>query len=207
MNSNAFTFAYIRVSTKEQNIDRQKVAIEEYAQANGIQVDRWFEDKRSGKNFDRPEWQALKGMLRHGDTLIIKELDRLGRNMDLIRQEWTALQEMGVSIIVVDTPELNTAKKTDLERKLISDIMFSFFSYFSQKELEKNHARQAEGIAIAKAQGKYLGRKPIVRDNFETVYTDWKSGNITAVEAARQLNLSKSTFYRKVKQYEELHNV
>ena len=122
MNSNTFTFAYIRVSTKEQNTDRQKVAIEEYAQVNGIQVDRWFEDKRSGKNFDRPEWQALKGMLRHGDTLIIKELDRLGRNMDLIRREWTTLQEMGGGNRYCKSTRQVFRTKTDCARQFRNSV-------------------------------------------------------------------------------------
>lgn len=196
-------FAYIRVSTADQNTDRQEVAIKEYAAANTIHIDRVFKDSQSGKNFDRSQYQALKLALRAGDTLIIKELDRLGRNMNLIKQEWAELQRLGVSIIVIDTPLLNTANKTDLERSLISNIVFELLAYTAEKELAKIHARQAEGIALAKAQGKYTGRKPITRDNFKEVYQNWKANKITGVEAARQLNLSKSTFYRKVKQYEE----
>ena len=106
-------FEYDRVSTDEQNPERQHIAIAEYAAANNIKIDRTYEDKASGRNFQRPQYQAMKGTLRAGDTVIIKELDRMGRNMEQIKREWQELQQMGVSIIVTDTPLLNTANKTD----------------------------------------------------------------------------------------------
>ena len=132
----------------------------------------------------------MKGTLRAGDTVIIKELDRMGRNMEQIKREWQELQQMGVSIIVTDTPLLNTANKTDLEKQLITNIVFELLAYMAEKERQKIHARQAEGIAIAKQQGKYKGRKPIERADFPQVYKAWKAGEITAVAAMERLQLS-----------------
>lgn len=196
-------FAYIRVSTKEQNMDRQKQAIMEYAKNNNLVIDRYFEEKASGKDFNREVYQGLKIALRKGDTLIIKELDRLGRNMEQIKDEWQELQKNGIDIIVLDNEMLNTANKTDLEKTLISNIIFELLSYMAQKEREKIRARQAEGIEIAKQRGAYKGRKPKTPENFEEVYNAWKNNEITAVKAMELLNLSKTTFYRKVKQREK----
>jgi len=196
-------FAYARVSAKDQNIDRQLRAIQEYAQSKNIIVNRVFEEKASGKDFNRNIYQGMKIALRQGDTLIIKELDRLGRNMEQIKDEWHELQKNGVDIIVIDNEFLNTADKTDLERSLISNIVFELLSYIAQKEREKLRTRQAEGIAIAKEKGKYKGRKPIQCSNFEEVYRSWKNNEITAVKAFSLLNLSKSTFYRKVIEFEK----
>lgn len=113
---------------------------------------------------------------------------------------------MGVDIIVTDTPLLNTANKSDIDKKLITNIVFELLTYMAEKEREKIRTRQAEGIAIAKAQGKYKGRAPIERDNFIEVYSRWKDGEITAVKAMQELELTKATFYRKVKQYEKDNN-
>lgn len=195
-------FAYTRVSTIDQNAERQRVAIDAYAKTNHITIDRFYKDAKSGKDFNRPAYQALKTNLRAGDILIIKELDRISRNMNQMKQEWLDLQNMGVEIIVTDTPLLNTANKNDLEKSLISNIVFELLAYMAEKERQKILTRQAEGIAIAKAQGKYTGRKKLTRDNFDAVYSDWKAGKITGVEAARSVHLSKSTFYRRVKQRE-----
>jgi len=195
-------FAYIRVSTKDQNLDRQKKAVEDYAQVHNIMIDRIFEEKASGKDFNREVYQSMKVALRAGDTLIIKELDRLGRNMEQIKEEWNELQKNGIDIIVIDNEMLNTANKTDLEKTLICNIVFELLSYMAEKERQKIKARQAEGIELAKAKGVYKGRKPIERDNFEEVYHSWQNGEITAVKAMELLDLSKATFYRKVKQFE-----
>lgn len=200
-------FAYARVSSKDQNIDRQIQAVQDYAQAKNIIVDRVFEEKASGKDFNRDVYQGLKIALRRGDTLIIKELDRLGRNMEQIKDEWLELQKNGVDIIVMDNELLNTANKTDLERSLISNIVFELLSYIAQKEREKLRVRQAEGIAIAKEKGKYKGRKQIQCDNFDAIYRRWKNNEITAVKAFNLLNLSKSTFYRKVREFEQNKSV
>ena len=197
-------FAYVRVSTREQNIERQLQAIEEYAAKKNIEIARVFEEKASGKDFNREIYQAMKLGLRPGDTLIIKELDRLGRDMEQIKNEWHELQKLKVDIIVVDNEMLNRSNnKTDLERTLISNIVFELLSYTAQKEREELKRRQAEGIAIARAKGKYKGRKPIQRDNFEKIYKSWRNGEISAVKAMELTNLTKATFYRKVKRYEE----
>jgi DNA invertase Pin-like site-specific DNA recombinase len=197
-----YVFAYVRVSTKDQNSARQIAAITEYAEMHNLEIKQLYEEKASGKDFNREEYKSLKMALREGDTLIIKELDRLGRNMEQIKNEWQELQKRGVDIIVIDNPMLNTANKTDLEKTLISNIIFELMSYLAEKEREKIRSRQAEGIAIAKKAGKYTGRKPLQRDNFQAVYESWRADEIKAVEAMKVLNLSKATFYRKVKEFE-----
>lgn len=195
-------FAYTRVSTTDQNAERQRVAIDQYSAEHDIQIDRYFEDKASGRNFQRRQYQSMKDAARAGDIIIFKELDRMGRNMEQIKQEWDSLQNAGIDIIVTDTPMLNTANKADLEKKLIANIVFELLAYMAEKERIKIHARQAEGIALAKTQGKYKGRMPLPVDNFPTVYQEWKSGNITAVQAYTQLQISKATFYRRVREQE-----
>jgi len=193
------TYGYIRVSTKEQNLDRQREAMLDY----GVNERDIIEDKQSGKDFNREGYQTLKNsLLRQGDTLVIKELDRLGRNMDMIKTEWHELQNMSIDIIVLETPILNTKSKSDLEKKLISNIVFELLSYMAEKERLKTRARQAEGIANAKKNGKYKGRKKIINENFVPVYKQWKAGNITAVKAMEELGMKTNTFYRRVKEYE-----
>lgn len=192
-------FGYIRVSSKEQNTDRQKQALLEY----GVDERDIIEDKVSGKDFNRNGYLTLKNsLLRAGDTLVIKELDRLGRNMDMIKSEWQEIQSIGIDIVVLDTPILNTKNKSDLEKKLIANIVFELLTYMAEKERIKIKTRQAEGIAIAKSKGLYKGRKKIVNENFENVYDNWKKGKITAVKAIEILDMKKSTFYRRVKEYE-----
>lgn len=197
-------FVYIRVSSKEQNIDRQSQLIYDYCASNGINIDRTFVDKMSGKDFNRPQYQALKLCLRTGDTLIVKELDRLGRNMEQIKIEWQILQSMGIDILVIDTPILNTTQKSDLEKILISNIVFELLAYMAEKERVKIKQRQAEGISIAKAKGKRFGR-PMLKypDDWNEKYSMWRNNEITAVEAMKLLNLSPSTFYRMVKRFEQ----
>ena len=193
-------YGYVRVSTKEQHLDRQINAMLEY----GVNERDIIEDKQSGKDFNRSGYLTLKNsLLRQGDTLIIKELDRLGRNMDMIKTEWQELQTKGVDIVVIDTPILNTKDKSDLEKKLIANIVFELLAYMAEKERIKIRTRQAEGIVIAKNNGVYKGRKKIENDNFETVYKEWKDGNITAVKAMDQLGMKKNTFYRRVKEFEK----
>lgn len=193
-------YGYIRVSSKEQNLDRQEQALKAY----GINERDIIQDKQSGKDFNRQGYQTLKNsLLRTGDTLVIKELDRLGRDMDMIKSEWQELQAKGIDIVVIDTPILNTLNKSGLEKKLISNIVFELLSYMAEKERIKIRARQSEGIAAAKAKGLYKGRKRIEVNNFEQVYNEWKVGKITAVKAMDKLGITKSTFYRRVKEYEK----
>lgn len=193
-------FAYLRVSSQEQNLERQQEAVQKYEKENNIRIDRYFEDKKSGKDFDRPQYQAMKWTLREGDVLVIKELDRLGRNMEQIKREWFEIQEMGVDIVVIDTPILNTNHKSDLEKKLISNIVFELLSYMAEKERTKIKQRQEEGIAVAKAKGKHLGRpKKDKPENWDEVYAIWKENKISAVRAMELLGCPSTTFYRWVK--------
>lgn len=195
--TNKKLFGYARVSTKEQNLSRQLEALIEF----GVNERDIFIDKQSGKDFNREQYILLKKVLRTGDTLVIKELDRLGRNMDGIKSEWNYFLENGISIIILDMPLLNTSNKTDLEKKLISDIVLSLLSYLAEKERIKIRQRQQEGIAIAKIEGKYKGRKKKDLMNFEEVYLNWKAKEISALKACELLHISSPTFYRRVNEF------
>ena len=202
------TYGYTRVSTKEQNLDRQIDGICNYCKEHNIKIDNDREiikEKISGKDFKREGYLALKeSLLRTGDTLIIKELDRLGRNMAMIKEEWQDLQKRGIEIVVIDTPILNTVGKTDLEKTLISNIVFELLSYMAEKERLKIRQRQAEGIAAAQAKGKKLGRPEVgYPSNWKEVYTNWKGEEITAVKAMELTGLKKNSFYNLVKRYEK----
>ncbi|CUO14707.1 recombinase family protein [Clostridium paraputrificum] len=200
------TFAYLRVSTKDQNLDRQRESVLKYCEDNNIEIQERdiITDKQSGKDFNREGYQTLKNsLLRSGDTLIIKELDRLGRDMTMIKEEWQSLERKGISIVVIDTPILNTVGKSDLEKTLISNIVFELLSYMAEKERLKIKQRQAEGIAAAKSKGKKFGRPTIsYPDNWEEVYTKLKDGKITAVKAMELTSMKKTSFYKLIKQYE-----
>lgn len=193
-------YGYGRISSKEQNLDRQIEALKNY----GINERDIITDKQSGKDFNRTGYITLKNqLLRSGDTLVIKELDRLGRNMDMIKKEWQEIQANGINIIVLDTPLLNTEGKSDLEKKLISNIVFELLSYMAEKERIKIKERQAEGIKSAKEKGKHLGRpKAEYPKLWEMYYFQWKSGQITAKECMEQLALKRTTFYKLAKDYE-----
>lgn len=194
-------YGYARVSSKEQNLDRQIESLKKY----GVEERDIITDKQSGKDFNREGYITLKNsLLREGDILVIKELDRLGRNMDHIKQEWQELEKLGVNIVVLDNPVLNTEGKTDLERKLIGNIIFELLTYMAQKEREKIKQRQREGIDAAKALGKHLGRpRAIYPDNWNEIYTKWKNGEIKAVEAMNLMGLKKNTFYNLIKRLED----
>ncbi|WP_251861055.1 recombinase family protein [Clostridium sp. Marseille-Q2269] len=199
-------YGYLRVSTKEQNLDRQLESVIQYCKENDIEIAERdiITDKQSGKDFNREGYQTLKNnLLRSGDTLIIKELDRLGRDMIMIKEEWRELQKKGINIIVIDNPILNTVGKSDLEKNLISNIVFELLSYMAEKERIKIKKRQAEGIAAAKAKGQKLGRPEIeFPSNWNEVYNEWKDKNITAVKAMELTGLKKNSFYNLVKRYE-----
>jgi len=193
-------YGYARVSTKEQNLDRQMVELEKYV-VNERDI---IIDKASGKDFNRAGYMSLRDtLLREGDTLVIKELDRLGRDYNMIKEEWNTLLKIGVDIIVIDTPMLNTKGKDTLEKILICNIVFELLSYMAQKERDKIKSRQAEGISALKNRngGKGIGR-PVtieVSDKFIDAYKQWKVNEITAVKAMAMSGLSKATFYRKSK--------
>ncbi len=192
-------FFYGRVSTKEQNEERQLVAAREF----GIEERDIYIDKMSGKDFNREQYQILKGQLRDGDLLVILSIDRLGRNYDQIINEWREIINMRCDIVVIDMPLLDT-RNTDggLTKRFISDLFLQILSYVSEQERINIRTRQREGIEIAKAEGKYKGRKPIVIDNFAEIYDEWKTGEITAKTAMERLSIKPNTFYRRVRQYE-----
>lgn len=169
-------YGYARVSSKEQNLDRQLEALKEY----GIEDRDIITDKASGKGFNRQGYLMLKEqLLRSGDTLVIKELDRLGRDMDMIKEEWNYLIKMEIDIVVIDTPILNTTSKGDLEKKLISNVVFELLTYMAQKEREKIKLRQREGIVQAKVQGKRLGRSKAEYPS------NWEEGDIISGSVKR----------------------
>ena len=172
------TFGYCRVSTNEQKEDRQLQAMFDL----GINERDIFVDKCSGNDFARPQYQALKLQLREGDILLIKSIDRLGRNYKQICDEWREItRDIKANIKVIDMPVLDTTKTDGLIGEVISDIVLQLLSYVAEQERAFIKQRQAEGIQIAKEKGKRLGKPPIqYPDNWKEIYTIWKSGNITS---------------------------
>ena len=206
-------YAYCRVSTKDQNIDRQIIAIKKYAP--DIPDDNLFIDKQTGKNFEREHYQEMKVILEHiskvksesdNIELIIEELDRLGRNADLIKKElmWFKEHNIIVRILEIPTTLVELDKNNHLLMEMVANILIEVYTTIAQAELEKRAKRQAEGIAVAKSKGVYTGRKPIKIDNeqFNSVYARWKSKGITARQAMLELNIKANTFYRRIKEYE-----
>lgn len=184
---------YARVSTVDQNEARQMEALREEG------VEMIYMDKKSGKDFNRPEYQKMIASLKKGDVLVVHSIDRLGRNYDEITEEWRKItKEIGVDIIVQDMPLLDTTRNRDLTGKLIADIVLQVFSYVAQRERESIRQRQKEGIAIAKAQGKYKGRakKEINKELFENTKIRWQNGEITKVQFADIMGISRSTLYK-----------
>ncbi len=188
------TYGYVRVSTKEQNEDRQMIAMRNFGIANNSII----LDKQSGKDFERPGYQRLIQKLKTGDTLVIKSIDRLGRNYDEILEQWRLLtREKQVDIVVLDMPLLDTRQGRDLTGALIADILLQLLSYVAQTEREFNRQRQAEGIAAAKAKGIHFGRKFKERgENYESVMAAWRRGEISGRAAARELGVAHGTFQR-----------
>ena len=188
-------YAYVRVSTKEQNIDRQMIALESL----DISKRSIYIDYQSGKDFDRPAYKRLIRKLKEGDVLFIKSIDRLGRNYDDIIVQWQLItKEIKADIVVLDMELLDTRKKAgSLTGTLIADLVLQIFAYVAQTEREFIHQRQAEGIAAARAKGKHLGRKPVtIPENFDEVSSRFRNSEITADNAAALLGMSRSTFYR-----------
>ena len=185
---------YVRVSTKEQNEDRQVVAMREF----GVADSRIVLDKQSGKDFDRPGYRRLTQKLKAGDTLVIKSIDRLGRNYDEILEQWRLLTKAKhVAIVVLDMPLLDTRQGRDLTGVLIADIVLQLLSYVAQTEREFNHQRQAEGIAAAKAKGVHFGRKCKDRgENYDSIIAAWRRGEISGRAAAKELGVAHGTFQR-----------
>ena len=188
------TYGYARVSTKDQNLDRQLSALHAF----GVAENRIFQEKLSGKDFDRPAWQRLLKKLKPGDTLVVKSIDRLGRNYEEIIEYWRIItKEKRASVVVLDMPLLDTREGKDLTGTLIADIVLQLLSYVAETEREFIRQRQAEGIAAAKAKGKHLGRWPKEKpENYPAVYDLWQNGILSARLAAEQLQVSRGTFMK-----------
>ena len=189
-------YGYVRVSTKEQNDDRQRIAMEPYA------VDRIYCDKQSGKDFDRPQYRRMLRLLRPEDTLIVKSIDRLGRNYAEILEQWRVItKEKGAYIVVIDMPLLDTRRQSDLIGTLISDMVLQLLSYVAQTEREFIRQRQAEGIAAARQRGVKFGRPKLVRTpEFEALKALYRAGGGSSREAARRLDISHTAFLYWIKE-------
>jgi len=185
-------YGYVRVSSADQNEDRQFMVMQ------NLTIDRYFSDKCSGKNFNRPAYKRMLKVLKPGDVLFVVSLDRLGRNYKEVRQQWAYLVEtLSVDIVVLDMPLLDTRKNGELLNKVISDIILSIMGYFAQIEREMIHARQAEGIAAAKLRGVEFGRPKVnLPENFFDVCALCDSHEITIREGAEYCEMSPTTFYR-----------
>ncbi|MFF0828847.1 recombinase family protein [Brevibacillus sp. NPDC003359] len=194
---------YVRVSAKDQNTERQLKKMFEL----GIEERYIFIDKQSGKDFNRPQYQAMRLIIREGDLLYLDALDRLGRDYDGIIREWKYItRELNADIVVLENETLFDSRKFrsmgDLG-KLMEDQFLSLLSYVAEQERKKNKQRQAEGIEIAKNNGVRFGRrKQEINADFIRIYGEWKSGLITATEGMKRLELKPNTFYRRVKEYE-----
>lgn len=195
-------YGYARVSTRDQNEDRQIVAMME----EGIPRKSIYIDKMSGKDFDRPMYKRLKRRLKEGDVLYIKSLDRLGRNYEELQEQWRGItKDMKVDVVVMDMPILDTRQDKGLLGTLISDLVLALLSYVSENEREEIRQRQAEGIAAAKERGVRFGRPSIpVPDDFEDICRRWRTGEMTMKKAAEVCGLKPQTFYGKAVKCERL---
>ena len=191
-------YGYIRVSTREQNEQRQLIAMREF----GISENRIYMDKQSGTDFARKNYRKLVRRLKRDDTLVVKSIDRLGRNYEEILEQWRMItKEKQAAIVVLDMPLLDTRQSRDLTGTLIADIVLQLLSYVAQTEREFIRQRQAEGIAAAKRNGVKFGRRPMDRPAaFDGWKRKWLAGEISARGAARQLGVTHSTFLRWVKE-------
>ena len=191
-------YGYVRVSTKEQNEDRQLIAMQNF----GVKQSNIYMDKLSGKDFERPKYKRLMKKIKPGDTLVIKSIDRLGRNYEEILEQWRIItKEKQVGIVVLDMPLLDTRHKNDLTGTLIADIVLQLLSSVAETERINIRQRQAEGIAAAKARGVHLGRPRIdIPVEFYILKERYLSREITTREAAKILGISATTFLRWVDQ-------
>ena len=187
-------YGYVRVSTKDQNEARQLIAMREF----GIDEQNVFIEKQSGKDFNRPKYKRLLRKLKAGDTLVIKSIDRLGRNYDEIIEQWRIItKEKQAAIVVLDMPLLDTRQGRDLTGTLIADIVLQLLSYVAQTEREFIKRRQAEGIAAAKARGVQFGVKPKEKPpGFDVYYEQWQRGDLSARAAAKALHVTHPTFLK-----------
>ena len=194
-------YGYIRVSTREQNEDRQRIAL------GGLDIPEKniFMDKQSGKDFDRPQYKRLLRRMKKDDLLYVKSIDRLGRNYGEILEQWRVLtKEKGIDIVVLDMPLLDTRRGKDLMGTFLSDIVLQVLSFVAENERVNIRQRQAEGIAAAKARGVRFGRPSgPVSENFVGVYERWRAKEITGTQAARECGMPLSSFRYRAKAYEK----
>lgn len=193
-------YGYCRVSSKDQNEDRQLLAMTEM----GVEGKNIFIDKQSGKDFNRPMYKKLIKKLKAGDLIYIKSIDRLGRNYEEIIEQWKYItKEKNTDIVVLDMPILDTRNGKDLMGTFLSDVVLTLLSYVAENERENIRTRQAEGIAAAKIRGIKFGRPPIpLPDNFHEIYQKWKMKKISVKEAAALCGMCKTTFYDRARFYE-----
>ena len=188
------TYGYVRVSTRDQNEARQVIAMQE----RGVDMKRVYIDKQSGKDFNRPEYQRMLRKLRPGDVLIVKSIDRLGRNYDDILEQWRLIiKDKGCDIVVLDMPLLDTTKQDagGLMGKVIADIVLQLLSYVAQTEREFIKQRQAEGIAAYRATGKPWGRPPFEHgEDYRECYRLWREGKLSGTQAGKRLGIARTTF-------------
>ncbi len=185
------TYGYARVSSRDQNVDRQVLALQAFG------VDSIFVEKQSGKDFARPVYKKLLRRLKHEDTLVIKSIDRLGRNYEEILEQWRVItKEKGASIVVLDMPLLDTRQGRNLTGTLIADIVLQLLSYVAQTEREFIHQRQAEGIAAARKRGVRFGAPTKRTEAFDSYLEQWRKGELSARQGAKLLSIHPKTFLR-----------
>ena len=192
-------YGYVRVSSKDQNEERQLVAMEQV----GVPKKNIYKDKQSGKSFERPEYMKMKKKLKEGDLLYILSIDRLGRNYEEIQNQWRVLtKEMGVDICVIEMPLLDTRTGKDLLGTFIADLVLQILSFVADSERTAIRKRQKQGIAAAKARGVKFGRpEKTLPDDFESLIQDWEKEKISMDTVLQQCKISESTFYRRVREY------
>ena len=196
-------YGYVRVSSFDQNEERQILALKEI----NVPKDNIYTDKQSGKDFHRPQYKKLVKRLKRGDLLYILSIDRLGRNYEEVQNQWRILtKEIGIDICVIDMPLLDTRKGKDLMGTFIADLVLQILSFVAQNERENIKKRQAEGIVAAKKRGVKFGRPECpIPDNFAEIVRKWEKKQITIHEVIKICNMSEATFYRKLREYRILH--
>lgn len=199
------TYGYVRVSSTDQNEDRQLLALQE----KNVLDSNIFIDKQSGKNFERPQYKKLIQKLKPGDLLYVLSIDRLGRNYEEIQNQWRILtKEKGIDICVMDMPLLDTRQGKDLMGTFIADLVLQILSFVAQNERENIRKRQAQGIAAAKAKGIKFSRpqKQLPKD-FDKIVENWEKKKISLQEVLNLCNMSEATFYRKLREYRLKNNL
>ena len=200
------SFGYIRVSTRDQNLDRQLEALKPY-----VTDEKYiYQDKASGKDMERQGFQNMLKAMRAGDTLYIKSIDRLGRNKSQIKEYLEYFRKNGIRVKILDMPTTmqDPPEGQEWVIDMVNSILIEVYTTLAQQERETILKRQSEGIALAKAKGKHLGRPPLkLTSEWGTLYNRWKKGEIKAVEFMQKVNMKKSTFYKKVREYESSKSI